>query len=149
MLFFLFLCLGQEVKTDKTSAVLPFMKIETVGVSPINESEKIFYKRNAADKIMKEFKETPVFIVRYEKKGDKTISRFEQAGIASCVFFTDDNKWLSASIDIKMPIPEGYVLRAHTVSSKNEVNLDRILEVQEASIVQFYLKPVEMAVKFK
>ena len=97
MLFFLFLCLGQEVKTDKTSAVLPFMKIETVGVSPINESEKIFYKRNAADKIMKEFKETPVFIVRYEKKGDKTISRFEQAGIASCVFFTDDNKWLSAS----------------------------------------------------
>ena len=49
MLFFLFLCLSQQVKTDKISVVLPFMKIETIGVSPINESEKIFYKRNAAD----------------------------------------------------------------------------------------------------
>ena len=80
MFFFLFLCFGQEVKNDKTSAVLPFMKIETIGVSPINESERIFYKRNAADKIMKEFKETPVFIVRYDKKGDKikTVNKTRQ-----------------------------------------------------------------------
>ena len=141
--------LQTENKDNKNNTVLPFMKVETVGISPISQNEKIFYKKNAADKIVREFKETPVYIVRYEQKGEKTTSRFEKYGNASCVFFTDDNKWLSASIDGKGAIPKGYVLRAHTVASKNKLNADNVLEVQEASIIEFYLKPEDLSVNFR
>lgn len=149
MLLLITLCFLQDVKkeTDNT-AVLPFLKVETIGVSPFDEKEKIFYKKSAGDKIVKEFREAPVYIVKYEKQGNKTISKFEQVGMASCVFFTENN-WISASVNLKAPLPEGYVLRAHTVAKKNEITLDRTLEVSEASIIQFYLKPKEDSVKFK
>jgi hypothetical protein len=149
MLFLIFTLFCQDVKkADDNTTVLPFLKVETIGVSPFDEREKIFYKKSAGDKIVKEFKEAPVFILKYEMNGNKTISKFEQVGMASCVFFTQDN-WIAASINLKTPIPEGYVLRAHTVAKKNEIKLDRTLEVSDASIIQFYLKPKDESVKFK
>jgi hypothetical protein len=148
MVFVILSLMAQEPKkNDDNTTVLPFLKVETIGVSPFDEKEKIFYKKSAGDKIVKEFKESPVYIVKYEKVGNNTISKFEQIGIASCVFFTDNN-WIAASISLKSQIPDGYVLRAHTVAKKNEI-IDKTLEVSDASIIQFYLKPKENSVIFK
>ena len=150
MILFLaqFILLQDTVKNESTSTVIPFMKVETIGVSPLDESQKIFYKRAAGDKIVREFKQTPVYIITYEKNGDKLTSKLKQVGIASCVFFTENN-WLSASIDVKTKIPEGYVLRAHTVAKKNATTPDKILEVHDAEVIEFYLKPADISVKFK
>lgn len=149
MLMIVLMAFAQEpASKDKSSLVMPFMKVETIGVSPINQSEKIIYRKSAGDKIVREFKTTPVFIIKYEKMGDKLISKFNQVGTASCVFFTDNN-WLSASIEINDKVPDGYVLRAHTVARKNDIAKDKTLEVQDASIIEFYLKPKELSVDFK
>ena len=134
-------------KQDAQNTVMKFMKIETLGVSPFGSDEKIIYTKSAGDKIVKEFREAPVFMVKYEKNKEKTVSSFSQVGTVSCVFFTEGN-WIAASINTKTAIPEGYVLRAHTVAKKNGTRPDKTLEVQDASIVQFYLKPKEMAVNF-
>lgn len=134
-------------KQESQNTVMKFMKIESLGVSPFGSDEKIVYTKSAGDKIVKEFKEVPVYMVKYEKKNDKTVSTFSQVGTVSCVFFTEGN-WIAASLNSKASIPEGYVLRAHTVAKKNDTRPDKTLEVQDASIVQFYLKPKEMAVSF-
>jgi hypothetical protein len=147
LLFIALLIVNQDQakKSEKTSMVMPFMKIETIGVNPVNQDERIFFKKNCAEKIMRDFKQAPVYLVSYAD--NKTT--FEQVGTASCVFMTDDNKWLSASIDIKSLLPKGYVLRAHTASTKNNFKPDKTLEVFEASVIEFYLKPEENAIKFK
>ena len=146
MILILMLSFLQEPKD--MSQIMPFMKVESVGISPYDNTEKILYRKSVGDRLVKEFKSTPVYLVKYEKQGDKTVSKFVQVGTASCVFFTENN-WLSASMNIKSEIPEGYVLRAHTVAKKNDIMPYKTLEVQEASIIQFYLKPKDMSVIFK
>lgn len=138
----------QEIQKDENkNIVMNFLKVETIGTSPFISTDKIIYTKAAGEKIVKEFKETPVFMVKYENKDGKTISNFSQVGTVSCVFMTEGN-WIAASLNSKTPIPDGYVLRAHTVAKRNDTRPDKTLEVHDASIVQFYLKPKELAVKF-
>jgi len=137
------LVLGQN--TD--SATLPFIKLDSLGVNPLNNQEKIIFDKTCGEKMVREFKETPVYLVSYSKTDKNKIeSKYEQVSTASCVFITD--KWVTASIKTNKSIPENYVLRARTVSNNNKVVND-VLKVQSASIVEFYLKPKDMAVEFK
>ena len=129
------------------SATLPFIKLDSLGVNPLNNQEKIIFDKICGEKMVREFKETPVYLVSYSKNDKNKIeSKYEQIGTASCVFIT--NQWVTASIKTNKIIPENYVLRARTASNNNKMVND-VLKVQSANIVEFYLKPKEMAVEFK
>lgn len=143
-----FFAISQEAsKKDDSSVVLPFIKLDSLGVNPLNRQEKIIFQKNSAERMVKEFKEAPVYIVVYKENENKKIeSKYEQIGMASCVFVSDN--WINASIKVAKPIPQDYVLRARTISNQNRFN-NNILEVQSAAIVEFYLKPKETAVEFK
>ena len=142
VMFVASLIIGQ---TD--SATLPFIKLDSLGVNPLNNQEKIIFDKICGEKMVREFKETPVYLVSYSKNDKNKIeSKYEQIGTASCVFIT--NQWVTASIKTNKIIPENYVLRARTASNNNKMVND-VLKVQSANIVEFYLKPKEMAVEFK
>ena len=148
MLSLLAILVASQTETVKSeTVVLPFIKLDTLGVNPLNTKEKIVFNKDVVEKMTKEFKEAPVYIVTYkEVDKNKIESKFEQVGTASCVFVSEG--WINASIKIKKPIPNDYVLRARTQSSQNKFR-NEILEVQAASVIEFYLKPKEMAVEFK
>ncbi len=142
VMFVASLIIGQ---TD--SATLPFIKLDSLGVNPLNNQEKIIFDKVCGEKMVREFKETPVYLVSYIKNDKNKIeSKYEQVGTASCVFIT--NQWVTASIKTNKTIPENYVLRARTASNSNKLVND-VLKVQSANIVEFYLKPKDMAVEFK
>lgn len=137
---------AQGAKKEE-SLVLPFIKLDSLGVNPLNKQEKIIFHKNSAEKMVKEFKEAPVYIVIYKENDNKKIeSKYEQIGTASCVFVSD--KWINASIKTNKPIPQDYVLRARTVSNQNKI-INNVLEVESAAVVEFYLKPKEAAIDFK
>ena len=131
----------------QSAATLPFIKLDSLGVNPLNRQEKIVFDRACGERMVREFKEAPVYIVSYKKNEKNQVeSKYEQVGTASCVFISD--KWVTASIKTTKSVPEDYVLRARTVSNANKL-VDEVLKVQSASIVEFYLKPKDMAVEFK
>jgi hypothetical protein len=134
-------------KTTESSVVLPFIKLDSIGTNPLNDTEKIIFKNTCANKLVQEFKPAPVYLVKYRENKEKRIEiLYEQIGVASCIFKADN--WISASVKLKIDVPKDHVLRARTVSAKNSIK-DKILEVEQAGIVEFYLKPKETAVEFK
>ena len=95
------------------SATLPFIKLDSVGVNPLNKQEKIVFDKVCGERMVREFKETPVYIVSYQRNDKNQVeSKYEQVGTASCVFISD--KWVTASIKTSKAIPEDYVLRARS-----------------------------------
>lgn len=139
MLICLFLCVGQSQEVT-----LPFVKLDTLAINPIT-AEKYLYKEGLASKITQSFKECPVYMVFYKDRQEELI----QVGTVSCVFKGGpDPKWMSASIKIKKDIPKDYVLRAKFVATESRQGKDAVLEVFDATITEFYLKPKTKASSF-
>jgi len=151
MLAFLVLSQDKTELKNEPSLVLPFLKINSIGSNPLIADEKIIFKEGVTNKLTREFKTAPVYIVRSTVKPDKIETKYEQIGKATCVFVGDssDGKWISASLQLNEKIPENYVLRAHTVAKKSKFNKQNVLEVEDATVVEFFLKPKALAVEFK
>jgi hypothetical protein len=143
LIAFLTLC---QAKPEAKSLVMPFIKVEAVGYNPANPEEQILFEKPCAEKMMREFKRTPVYIVKESVKGRKVEITREEVGVASCIFLGDN--WLSASVELTKPLPPNHVLRARTSSSKNKMR-DATLIVQEASVVEFHIKEEKSATMFK
>jgi hypothetical protein len=140
MLIYILLCLSQDKE-----ATMPFVKLETLAINPIT-AEKYLYKEGLGAKLTQTFKECPVYMVFYKGRQEELV----QIGTVNCVFKGGpDSKWMSASMKIKKDIPKDYVLRAKFVATESKQGKDAVLEVIDASITEFYLKPKEKASIFE
>ena len=140
MLMCLLLCFAQNKEVT-----LPFVKLDTVAINPLT-AEKYLYKEGISTKITQTFKECPVYMVFYKGRQEELI----QIGTVSCVFKGGpDPKWMSASLKISKEIPNDYVLRAKFVATESRQGKDAVLEVSDATITEFYLKPKTKASTFE
>jgi hypothetical protein len=152
LIFIMALFFDQDIqsvtkKEKEESIVLPFIKLEAIGTNPLNKEEKIIFRKNSAEKMVREFKETPVYLVTYKQNNNNKLeSNYEQVGTASCIFISEN--WMTASIKTNKPLPKDYLLRARTVSNQNKI-IDNTLEIYSASVIEFYLKPKDTATEFK
>lgn len=139
MLCLIFCCLAQT-----TEVTLPFVKLDTMAFNPVI-GEKYLYREELASKLTRSFKECPVYYVVYKDKQEQLI----QVGSVSCVFKGGpDPKWMSASMKISKQIPRDYVLRAKFVATESKQGKSGVLEVIDANITEFYLKPKEKSTIF-
>jgi len=135
------ICFLLAVFSQTNDVTMPFVKLESLAINPVT-AEKYLYKDNLASKLTHNFKECPVYMVFYKGRQEELI----QIGTVSCVFKGGpDPKWMSASIKIKKDIPKNYVLRAKFVATESKQGKDAVLEVSDATITEFYLKPKEKA----
>lgn len=139
MIYFLLgLCLNQPAEST-----LSFAKIDAVGTNPLPPHEKIMYTKSCANKLVQNFKETPVYLVYIKENKEE----FVQIGVVSCVYASD--KWLNATVKLKKEIPKDYVLRAKMVATDVDADKKDVLVVRNASITEFYLKPKDKASVFE
>ena len=140
MLVCLLLCFAQNKEIT-----MPFVKLDTLAINPIT-AEKYLYKEGLGSKLTQSFKECPVYMVYYKDRQEELV----QIGTVSCVFKGGpDPQWMSASLKISKDIPANYVLIAKFVATESRQGKDAVLEVYDATIIEFYLKPKVKASTFE
>jgi len=140
MLLSILFCFAQQ-----TEITLPFVKLDTLAINPIT-AEKYLYRDGLGTKVTQNYRECPVYMVFYKDRQEELV----QVGTVSCVFRGGpDPKWMSASMKIKKEIPKDYVLRAKFVATESRQGRDAVLEVIDATITEFYLKPKTKASSFE
>lgn len=126
-----------------TETTMQFAKIDSIAANPLPPYEKLMYTKVCANKLVQNFKETPVYIV-YTKDNKE---EFVQVGVATCIYMSDN--WLQATLKLKKDIPKDYVLRAKSVATDVEPNKIDVLIIKNATITEFYLKPKNKASVFQ
>lgn len=139
----MFLCVLSLLLNQTTEATMQFAKVDTVATNPLPPYEKLMYTKICANKLVQNFKETPVYVVY--NKDDK--EQFVQVGVATCIYMSDG--WLQATLKLKKDIPKDYVLRAKSVATDVEENKIDLLIIKNATITEFYLKPKNKASVFQ
>jgi len=147
----MFLALLISVFSQKTNEIpMQFLKVESVGINPVNPliiDDKVIYTRSCTDKMIKDFNKAEIYLIQYT--GLRNESKAILVGNISCIFYSADNKWLIASTQLKKDVPENHVLRAKVRAKKSKDLPNGVTEIQEAEIVEFYLKPVDKATSFR
>lgn len=136
-------CVLGLLLNQTSETTMQFAKVDSVATNPLPPYEKLMYTKVCANKLVQNFKETPVYLV-YTKE-DK--EEFVQIGVATCIYMSDN--WLQATLKLKKDIPKDYVLRAKSVATDVEPNKVDLLIIKNATITEFYLKPKSKASVFQ
>jgi hypothetical protein len=146
----MFFCLLLAFSQNPAITVsMPFIKADTVCKNRQNESDQTVFTANCLDKMAKNYKPAKVYYAMYNSDGTEELIPL---GYASCVYLTKDQIFARCELEVKPPkdIKE-YVLNAKTSARKGEyyINTACVVEISNADIKLFVLRPKEKAIVFE
>lgn len=146
MLTCLFLLLSQ---TKPTELSLPFIKADTVCQNKQNEGDRTLFTYTCLKRMVANYKPVKVYYATYDSDNKEKLN---ECGEASCVYLSKEQIVARIELDKKLPqMIEKYVLNAKTYSVKGDfyVNTSCIVEISNAEIKSFVLRPKEKAIMFE
>ncbi len=146
MLFCLFLLMAQ---TKPTELSLPFIKADAVCSNKQNPTDRTLFTYTCLKRMAANYKPVKVYYATYDSDNKEQLT---PCGEASCIYLSKEQIVARLELDTKLPQDiQKYVLNAKTYSAKGDfyINTSCIVEISNAEIKSFVLRPKEKAIFFE